>query len=233
MLADRIKAIEAEVVEVKSAINSSRRSRRMIMLFFLLFIAAICGLFYQLFARVQSEEFQNELTAKAQAHLTSNADNYTREIQGLVDNSSPVLVAALRSRAEEDMPRYTRALNEQRDVFLKNLEPKLEDLVTNRYAEILVSFEDVLVEEFPDAADPQTQARLQKNLRAAMSKLVKKYYVDSLQRNLEEIFAAWDSFPPADPPEKGAATLPQQLIGALMEMLTQRISRPPGQSAVL
>jgi hypothetical protein len=222
--ADRIKAIETEVREVQSAINASRKSRRIIMLFFLVFILAVGLMFYQLVARIQSESFQNELATLAQTHLSDHTDIYTNEVQILVDTTSPVLMEALRSRFEEDKPRYTAALDEHRDILVENVRPKLEGLVKERYGEILVSFEGVIVEEFPDAADPAVQARIQDNLEFGVSKLVQKYYVDSIQSRVEGIMATWDAFPPADPPGEGMESLSEQLIGALMEMLSQRIA---------
>ncbi|MDG2130077.1 MAG: hypothetical protein P8K08_18910 [Fuerstiella sp.] len=223
-LADRIEAIESEVREVQSAINASRKSRRIIMLFFLLFVLAIGLAFYQLVNRLQSESFQTDLATLAQTHLDEHTDIYTNEVQLLVDTTSPVLVEALRSRFEEDKPRYTSTLDEHRDILVENVRPKLEGLVQERYGEILVSFEGVIAEEFPDAADPAVQARIQDNLESGMSKLVQKYYVDSIQTRLEGIMATWDTFPPADPPGEGMESLSEQLIGALLEMLSQRIA---------
>ncbi|MDG1895206.1 MAG: hypothetical protein P8J37_09875 [Fuerstiella sp.] len=223
-LADRIKAIETEVREVQSAIKASRKSRRTIMLFFLVFLVAVCLMFYQLVNRLQSETFHNELATLAQTHLDEHTDIYTNEVQILVDTVSPVLVEALRSRFEEDKPLYTEALEEHRDTLVENVRPKLEGLVKDRYGEILVSFEGVIAEEFPEAADSAVQARIQDNLEYGMSKLVQKYYVDSIQYRPENLMATWDEFPPADPPGEGMESLSEQLIGALMEMLSQRIA---------
>ncbi|MEO2015958.1 MAG: hypothetical protein ABGZ53_16485 [Fuerstiella sp.] len=223
-LGDRIKAIETEVREVQSALKASRKSRRIIMLFFLVFILAVGLMFYQLVSRIQSEEFQSELSTLAQAHLDDNMNIYQNEVQTLVDTVSPVLMKAFRDRLDEDMPLYTEALNEHKDLLVENLRPKLEGLVKDRYGEILVSFEDVIAEEFPEAADPQVQQRIQQNLETGMSKLVQKYYIDSLQLSLEDLLATWDAFPPADPPGEGMESVSQQLIGALMEMVTQRIA---------
>ncbi len=223
-LGDRIKAIETEVREVQSALKASRKSRRIIMLFFLVFILAVGLMFYQLVSRIRSEDFQSQLSTLAQAHMDDHMPIYQNEVQILVDTVSPVLMKAFRDRLDEDMPLYTEAVNEHRDLLVENLRPKLEGLVKDRYGEILVSFEDVIAEEFPEAADPQVQQRIQQNLETGMSKLVQKYYIDSLQTSLENILATWDTFPPADPPGEGMESVSQQLIGALMEMLTDRIA---------
>jgi hypothetical protein len=230
---DRIQAIERQVKHVRTAIDATRRARRLMLLFVVLFLAAVGLLFYQLYRRVQSPEFQQELVAAGQQHLESNAAVYQAEVQRLVEHVTPVLTAAMRAQTDKDMPLYTRALNEQRDEFLQNLRPQLESLVTDRYATILVSYEDIVIAEFPDAARPDVRERIHANLRSGISRLVKRYYVESMDRTLQEMFTTWDAFPPSDLPGPGSPTLSQQLIGSLMEILTRQISHPPSQVGLL
>jgi hypothetical protein len=64
---------------------------------------------------------------------------------------------------------------------------------------------------------------MMQNVGVAMERLSKKYYADQLNVQMFALYDAWDAFPPAPKPLPGEVPLEDQLIGTLLEVLTERL----------
>lgn len=225
-LITRIHAVESEVTAVRKALAASRNTRLLILLLLILFVVGMTWLFLGLAERVRSEKFQEALLTQAQQHLEDNSQQYANEMQKLVDSATPVLTKAVRDQFERDARKYSAAVAEQREIMVRQLRPEMGKLVENRYNTMLNGLEGVLADEFPEAKDPVIQERLQRSLRKAVSNMVKHYYLDELEEQVDQLVTVWDSFPAAEAPSPDEAPAANQLIGYMLEILSRRLTSP-------
>jgi membrane-associated HD superfamily phosphohydrolase len=218
VLERHVESVEAQTRAISNALTRSRQTRLGIFLGFLLLVCAISYSFYKLGENFRSEENLNKMGELAQRHLDDNTDRYVGEVKMLVDNSLPVLKNAFMEQAKQDTPKYTAAIETQRDELLASLPKELENQITQHYQDILKRHERILKEEFPDLTDEQL-VRVAANLEKATKRLVEKYYVDRMSGELEALYQTWDRFPPADPPGPNDPELGQQMIGCMMELM--------------
>ena len=228
----RIGEVEREVREVHAGLAAGKRTRLIVLLLLIAFSIGIGWMFYSLYQRVTSKQFTDGLTEAAQKHMEANQQVYSAEVQKLVDTSTPVLTKAFMEQTQKDMPKYTAALDSQRQELMDNLRPQLEELINKKYAEILEGYSEILIEEFPEAKDPEVQDRIMKSMEVAVDGLVKEYYVDQFKSQMEEMYASWEDFPVADKPQAGEAELSDQLIGFLLEIVTVKLANPSGEVAL-
>lgn len=229
-LSPRIEAVERELREVHAGLAAGRRTRLFVLLLVIAFVIAITLMFYSLYARVTSEQFVQDLSTAAQAHLEANKNIYTHEVQTLLDNAKPVLRTAFEAQMEKDMPRFSAAVGTERQVLVDNLRPELEELVKAQYDETLTSFRQTLADQFPEAKDPVVQNRIKDNLDAALTGLVDRYYVNQFQTQMQALSDTWEKFPVADAPGPEDAPLTDQLIGLLLEIMKDRLANPPEEA---
>lgn len=116
------------------------------------------------------------------------------------------------------------AFDRERDVLMKNLERRLQEQVNAHYEKILVDYEAIIVQEFPQADDEIVRRRVVANFREALNRMVKKFYADELRAELQALYDTWDSFPVADPPEEGDVPAEDKLIGYLLELMSVKMS---------
>lgn len=221
-LGQRVTAVERQVESLTSALRATRLTRTLLLLGFVALILIAVGLFGSLGKRMASEGYQKELASKAQLHFDNNKDAYLGQIRQLMDESTPIIKTAFLERLEQDKPRYTEALNVQREALLENVKARLELQINARHEGTLARFEQVLIEEFPAAADEEVRVRMMENLRVAVESLVKQYYVDAFQDELQSMYATWDTFPVADAPGADDPPLEDQLIGALLDLMVMK-----------
>ena len=196
----------------------------------LLLLAVIGGLFGQLVARVQSDNYLAEIQLHATAHLENNSAIYLDEARRLVADVQPELTSAFMSQAKKDTPEYTKAMALQRDLLAKNLETRFTRLLNDRYEESLKKSEEILVAEFPLAKDEAVRRQLMANMNRATQKVAQQFQVEFFKEEIHNLYQVWDGFPRADIPEEGEQPLQDQLYYQLLELLTLQLS---GQGTVL
>jgi hypothetical protein len=113
-------------------------------------------------------------------------------------------------------------------VFATTLETKFSDLLKAHYHQLLNSQENTLREEFPLIKDPKKYKQMLENFDVAMQKLVKRYYVDEMERQLHQVYETWDSFPPAEAPKPGQDNAETLLTSELFEMLRFKLANTQG-----
>ena len=223
-VANRVEAVERQATAIEASLSASLWIRRVLVLGFVAFLCVFGYLFYRLAADFQKKENLDQLVAKFQQRLEETTlDKLQREVRSLVDTAQPVLTEAFTAQAKKDESKYAAALEQEREVFLQNLQQRLQDQLNERYHGILDEHRAVLKEEFPNLTDEQL-GLMAENIQKAAEQLIQKYYVDRMHDELEDMFAIWDEFPVADPVGPNDIPLEDQLIGTLLEVLTMKLT---------
>src|SRR5262249_4406097 len=136
-LNEHVEAVIRESKALMAAQASGRRVRLLLLLVFVVFVAVVTYAFYDLANKFFSQDNLNALAAAGQERLTKNQDQYMKEVQKLVEASSPVLTTAFMEQAKNDMPKFMQALEKERDVLRASLEVKLSKKLDDRYREML------------------------------------------------------------------------------------------------
>lgn len=224
----RVQAVQGQVAALESALSASRKSRQIILVGLVAVIAVVAYLFYGLANQLRSEEYITKLSEEAQTYANDNADSYMREVKTLTDNVTPVITKAFYEQAKKDTPKLTLAMNKERELLMKNVQARLEKQINDQYAKVLADYEKILITEFPKAEDDNIRRRVMANFREAMNRMVKKFYADQFQEELQAMYDTWDEFPVADAVEEGDVPLEDQLVGYLLELTTLKLSGKGG-----
>lgn len=224
----RVQAVQGQVAALESALSASRKSRQIILVGLVAVIAVVAYLFYGLANQLRSEEYITKLSEEAQTYANDNADSYMREVKTLTDNVTPVITKAFYEQAKKDTPKLTLAMNKERELLMKNVQARLEKQINDQYAKVLADYEKILITEFPKAEDDNIRRRVMANFREAMNRMVKKFYADQFQEELQAMYDTWDEFPVADAADEGDVPLEDQLVGYLLELTTLKLSGKGG-----
>lgn len=224
----QIEALIRDCAALTEALAKARRVRQMVFFAVVVFVGAACVMFYNLGTRLGGDEYKTDLLKEAQGRLANNSEQYMREVQTLVDRSTPVLTAAFSAQVKKDLPKFLKAVETERDQLAKDLQVEMTQQIEGRYAKVLGGHRAVLEAEFPMVKDPVLYGRMMENLDAAMDRLVKKYYVDEMNGQLTALYDSWDHYPPADLPGPGAPSLEDEFIGVLLELLSHKLTHAEG-----
>jgi hypothetical protein len=224
-LAGRIEALERETAALTAALAHAQQVRLWITLALVAFIGLTITVFYRQGKLLTEEKNLEQLRELAEKSLNAHQDQFLAEAQKLFNRTHPKVTEAFYAQAKKDSPKYLQGIELQRDKFVANLQEHLTTKLANRFQKSLDQHEALLKQEFPVADNPQLHDRMLENVELALRKLSKKYYGDQLEKQMLELYGNWDLFPPADPPSSGQASLEDQLIGTLLEVLTVRLKR--------
>lgn len=222
----KVEAVEQHVVALVAAQKAARRLRLVLPIGFLVFLCVFLFLFYGLKDEVAKEENLNKMTELALNRVTDELlPKLQRQAETLVETAKPALTEAFTKQVEKDAPKYTAALNEQGKLLFDKLEEGLEKQVNEHYKSFYEKHKAVLKKEYPDLTDEQL-AQLADNIEKAGEQLVKKYYAEQLEAELDRMMTTISEFPVADPPGPNDDKLEQELIGCLMEIVHERLTNP-------
>ena len=156
-----------------------------------------------------------------------------KEVQGLVDHSTPVVTKAFYDRAKDDLPAFLQASQAERDKLVEELQEKLSERLKKHHEQLLARHQKLLREEFPAVEDEKLHEAMMANLQVAVDGLVQKYYIEELRQEMLTLYGLWDEFPPVPPGEHGDLPLGDQLIGNLLELAKIRLAEtsPPALAA--
>jgi len=219
----RIEALERQTAALSAALVQAQRVRLWITLALVAFIGLTITVFYRRAEQLNSAENRNLITALAQKSVDDHADDFMKQLEALARTAGPVVTDAFYQQAKRDLPKYLQASERERDLLVKNLQEDLQTKLGARFDKSLERHETLIKQEFPTAENDEIRKRMMNNVEAALQKLSQKYYGDELGKQMEELYVTWDQFPPAPPPAKGEATLDDQLIGSLLELLTVKL----------
>jgi hypothetical protein len=223
-LNQQVEAVIRESNALMAAQAAGRNVRMLLLLALVVFVAAVTFAFYDMANKFFSRDNLNVLAKAGQERLVKNQDKYMKEIQKLVEASSPVLTSAFMEQAKKDMPGFMQAAEKERDALRSSLEIKLAKKLDDRYREGIDRHEQILRQEFPEYNNDAQQARMRENIGLALDKLVQKYYVQEMNRQMNSLYNTWDSFPAADPPAKNGISTEDQMVVELVDLLKYRLS---------
>ena len=220
----RVQAVQGQVAALEAALQASRKSRQIILFGLIAVIAVVSYLFYGLANQLRSEEYITSLSTEAQTYVDNNAAEYMKEVQTLTENVTPVITKAFYEQAKRDTPKLTLAMNKERELLMKNVRIRLEKQINDQYAKVLSQYEEILQQEFPKADDDIVRRRIMANFREAMNRMVKRFYAEQFERELQAMYNTWDGFPVADAVGEDDVAMEDQLVGYLLELMTMKAS---------
>jgi hypothetical protein len=226
----QLKALTEELAAVTAANARARRVRQIFLLLALSVSLVIVVAFYNLATRLVEPDHLDRLASAAEKRLQARSDDYLRQVQILVDHTSPALSEAFGEQVKKDLPKYLKIAERERDELAKELEPKLSKMVEQRYERALKSHEAILRKEFPAVDNDVTHARMSRNLLLAIDKNVQKHYGRELETQFKTLYATWDNFPATPPPRPGEPPLEEQLTGNLLRLLTIKLTNREASS---
>ncbi len=224
-LSARVDELSRQALALSDALERSKKSRRIIMVAFLAFVILAGWRFYALAITITSPDYQARLLAELQKSVSANQDIFSREAEKFVEAVTPVVTKAVSDQTSKDMPLFMKIVDDERKHLLENLPKTLTDKVEKQHHFLLMKHQKLVEDQFPSAKDPKVRDRMMENACVALDRLVQKYYVEELTKELKAMSTFWDDFPPAATAEKGEAELDQQLIGELMELVALKLSR--------
>lgn len=218
---ERVEALIRECDSLRAALKRGQAIRWLLFLGLLGFTLTFGYLFWQLAQRLNGDRFREELVAAAQNRLSERSDEYMNEVRTLIDNSSPAVLEAFSTRANEDTPAFLQAVQKEGDGLVADLTAQVRATVENHLKSTLEKYQGEMVEEIPALKDEQLRARLSANLVQAAQKASEKYFVNELESRVKTIYDTWDRFPAADPEMTQGQRTADLIIGELFELTKQ------------
>jgi signal transduction histidine kinase len=198
VLTDKLNALENESRRILRALQWSTKVRMILFFGLLLFVLISSFLFYRLYNDIKTRRLEEvqRLIAEQPAEFS---EPLTRQIMALAEQEGPFVAEAFREQAQEDSQLYVAAFDEERTTLINNLQSQLETKMTASYATMLNEQEQMLKEEFPELEDPEKMQNIRDNMEKIYDKLSKRYYVEFLKDELEDIAVSLDGFPKSEP----------------------------------
>jgi hypothetical protein len=223
-LKQQLEALSREVAALAATQSTGRRVRLALAGLTIALCLVIVISFYRLATGIVAQDNLDRVMKVAEKRLQTRSDDYMRQVQFLVDRSSPVISDALSQQVKKDLPSYLRIMEEERDQFAEDLQKNLSGKIRRKYDQELARHEQILHKEFPQINDPVLHQRMVKNLQVAVERRIEKTYVGELQRELDKLYATWDDFPAATPARKSDIPLEDQLVANLLRLLQIKLS---------
>jgi hypothetical protein len=220
--------LEAVLRQTNALSAAFKRAQQVRLIAFLVLVLFVAGLGWVVVAKAKafaSEKNLEKIADIAGKHLEKNQDKYLKQMQILVDKVSPPISKAFYAQAKKDSPQLFNTIEKERQPFLDDLEGKFRGHLVRRYDHLQPRYENILKQEFPQFKDPKQQKRMQAHFQRAVQKLLDKYYVDDLRKEMEKLFVTWDNFPAADI-KKGEPPVEDQFLESLMVLLSHRLTHP-------
>jgi hypothetical protein len=219
-----LEAILRENEALLAALRSARRTRLVVFLVLVAFVIIVCWAFYSLGNQRLSEENQDRVLQAMQKRLSDKQDSYLRQVQLLVENTSPKLTQAFYDQSVKDLPTYLKGVEKERDKLAQNLQVKLEQELDDHYNKLLQRHEKLFREAFPSITDEKVHQQMVANTQVAVKRLMKKYYLDEMNSQIKTLYETWDNFPLANSPGKDELPLEEQFKAYLYELVKYRLS---------
>jgi hypothetical protein len=222
-LAARIDALECETAALTAAMAQAQRVRFGITILLVAFVALTITVFYRRADQLRSKTYLDELWRVAEPKMDTRREQVLKEAKALLDTAGPKFRDAFVEQAKKDLPKYLQASERERDQLVQHLQDRLQTKLAERFQESLDRQEAVLKEEFPQAENEQLHKRMMDNVAEGLQRVAKKYYGDQLKDQMLLLYGTWDLFPSAEAPGRDQASIADQLIGSLLELLTIKL----------
>jgi hypothetical protein len=220
----QLDALAQEVARLGAAHAHARHVRMILTVVTFVLCLAIIISFYQLGNRVMGDDNLERLRAVAEKRIEKRSGDYMRQVQLLVDRTSPVIGDAFTRQVKKDMPAYLKMVEHERGQFADEVQATLSAKLKQRYEHALQKHEGILKKEFPQINDPVQHERMMTNLQLALDRALEKHCVTDLKVQFESLYATWDQFPAAPRPRPNDPPLEDQFVGNLLKLLQIKLS---------
>lgn len=221
--AEQLEAIHRESAALIAAYRTGRTVRLLLLLALIAFVAVLAVVIVNKANQLTSQKYLDALMDAGQKRLDKRQDDYLKQAEKLLNKVHEPLTKAFNDQVEKDMPVYIRVLEKERVPFLANLQTKFYERLDRQYQTVQPRLERILAQEFPKYSDKQQQDRMVRNINRAVERLFKKYYVADLEREINDLYETWDTFPLAPPPRN--MTTEEQFTAALLALLQYRLNK--------
>ena len=222
-LGKEIGAIEKEVATVKVVIRRASRRRLGLLVVALAIVGASIWMFYSLAMEFRSEENLDLLAEEARGRIDDSSDLALREVEKLRKTAEPILREAFMAQVKKDTPKYSAAVDKEREILMKNLESELDEKIRAHFQKSSEKYQAILREEFPELKDPELLDAMYSSVVDIMDRLVDEYYSDKVQSEIEGLNEKWKKFEMAELPAEGEPQLTQQFLASLLNLAAMKI----------
>ena len=143
----QLEALSQEVARLSAASRHARQIRVVLMVAAFALCVTIIVAFYRLGNRVMAADHLDRLRAVAETRFEKRSDDYMRQVQMLVEHSSPVIGDAFTQQVKKDLPGTSRWWSTARR-FANEVQEKLAAQLKQRFERALQST-SILHKEFP------------------------------------------------------------------------------------
>jgi hypothetical protein len=198
ILTESLNSLENESRKLLRAVQWSSKVRKILFAGMLLFALISAFLFYRLY-----NEIKNERLVAIQKIIAEQPEEFaqplTKQIMSMAEQEGPYVAGVFRKQIEKDSKIYLAAFDKEQNELVTNLQGKLEENVFKSYATMLDENENMLREEFPILKDPEKMKFLRENMEEVYQKIGKRYYVDHLKDELQDLTVKLEKFPMSKP----------------------------------
>ena len=198
LLTDKLNALELESRRILRALHWATKVRMILFCGLLLFVLASAVLFYLLYQDIKTNRIA-EVQRVIREQPEKFSEPLTRQIMLLAEEEGPNVAEVFRKQAQEDSSLYVEAFDRERDTLIENLQSSLEKKLAISYATMLDDQEEMLIAEFPVLEDPEKLENIRNNMEKIYDKVGKRYFVEYLKDEMEEVAVKIDSFPAVEP----------------------------------
>lgn len=219
----QVDALVDQCAALKQALARGRMLRRLLLLGLLAFFCAFGWNYWQLLEKLRSKEYSDQLTVSAQARLQERSDQYMKEVQALVEKTTPVVAEAFTKQFHKDLPAYLKAAEAEGNKFAQEIRSQAETKYRNQLEAMLKKHETILAEEIPTLKDIQRRERMVNNMRKAFDQIGQRYAIDPIAQELTALYDKWDKFPAVPPPSPGDLPLEDRVVGLSGELVLNKL----------
>tara|TARA_B100000029_G_scaffold497965_1_gene566149 strand:+ start:1432 stop:2166 length:735 start_codon:yes stop_codon:yes gene_type:complete len=233
-LAARLAQLEAEAAQLETAWARSKSVNRTILLVLVLVVGGVLYTSYDMITQIENPQWQTDMVEELKKSFELNQQEYEAEFKRIWGTVQPRLIKAFREQIQEDSPRFKTAFIAERDQFERNIKIKFKEALREHYKKALDRHEAILRTEFPELQDKQRSARVIAKTQLAIDELIDKYYIGPLEKEFQTLYASYEEFPIADPPDlkTGEKPLPSQFVGQALELLKLKLISAPDPVAL-
>jgi hypothetical protein len=228
-LAQRVAQLEAEATVLEAAWLRSRNIGRGMLLFVLVLVTAVLWKSYDTVSQIEDKQWQDKMYAALVDSYSKNQLLYQNELTATWKRVEPDLIANFKTQLQADSPRIEAAFITERDKFQSNIRIRFKEALLAHYEKALDRNEDMLKKEFPTLQDEARRARVIARTREAIDELIDKYYIGPLEDEFGTLYASYEEFPIADPPDEKTdeKDLTTRFVGQVLELLKLKLISAP------
>ncbi len=224
--------LDASATTLEAALRKAGLVNRLIFLSFLVIVVVVAWRGHTIISQVEEVQWQEKMTAALKESFAQNEDQYQAEMHKLWVVIQPKLAASFKKQLQKDSPRFREAFITERDAFQKNTQVRLREALREHLKTALDRHEVILQQEFPELRDKKQSSKIIAYVQIAMQELIEKYYMAAFEEQFEILYASYENFPIADPPDTKTQEkpLPTQFVGQLLELMKLKLISPPDVS---